>query len=76
MTGKPDNVLKEAAAAQLVGLSARTMQRLRQDGGGPSFVKLTERRVVYTESALLAWLQARTVTSTSAVTVARARKPR
>ena len=71
---KPHGVLKEDAAADFVGLSARTMQRLRQDGGGPPFVKLTERRVAYTEAALSEWLQGRTVTSTSAVTVARSRK--
>ncbi|WP_428484910.1 helix-turn-helix transcriptional regulator [Rhodopila sp.] len=76
MFQKPLNVLREDKAAETVGLSLRTMQRLRQDGGGPPFVKLTDRRVGYMESALQDWLQARTVGSTSAATVAKAAKSR
>ncbi len=59
-------IFREPKAAEAVGLSLRTLQRLRQDGGGPPFVKLTERRVGYTEDALREWLEARTVASTSA----------
>jgi len=64
-------VINETEAAQAVGLSLRTMQRLRQDGGGPQFVKLTTRRIGYTDDALTDWLGQRAAASTSAVTVAR-----
>ena len=37
-------VLTEDEAARMLRLSARTMQRLRLDGDGPRFVKLTGRR--------------------------------
>ena len=76
MNSRLINVLKETVAADRIGLSARTLQRLRQDGGGPPFVKLTERRVGYSEQALQEWLAARTVASTAEVTVNRSRKTR
>jgi hypothetical protein len=65
-------ILTEAEAAQRLRLSARTLQRLRLDGGGPSFVQLTPSgsRIGYTIAALDAWTAARTVGSTSAATVA------
>jgi predicted DNA-binding transcriptional regulator AlpA len=71
MSQKVTQVLREAMAASAVGLSKRTLQRLRQEGGGPPYIQLTDRRVAYSESALQEWLQARTVGSTSAATVAK-----
>ena len=76
MISKLSGVLRETAAADLIGLSPRTLQRLRQDGGGPPFVKLTERRVGYPEQALQDWLQTRVVASTSAVAATQSRKAR
>jgi predicted DNA-binding transcriptional regulator AlpA len=56
---KKQTLLREAAAARFVDLSLRTLQRLRYDRAGPSFLQLTERRVAYTESDLSTWLAAR-----------------
>jgi predicted DNA-binding transcriptional regulator AlpA len=58
-------VLGEDKAARLVGLSARTLQKLRLEGDGPRFVRLTGRRIGYTADALRAWVDARSVGSTS-----------
>ena len=74
MNIKLPSVLKENAAANLLGMSARTMQRMRLDGGGPPYVQLTDRRIGYTETALQDWIRERTVTSTSAATAANMRK--
>lgn len=71
MTQNRPSVVSEADAAKAVGLSLRTIQRLRQDGGGPPYVQLTERRIGYTDDALSSWLHSRTVASTSAATVAK-----
>jgi hypothetical protein len=43
---------KEAAA--LIGLSPRTLEKLRSKGGGPEFLKL-RRRVLYAERDLESW---------------------
>jgi len=55
----------EEEAARLLRLSARTMQRMRLDGGGPVFVRLTDRRIGYTRAGLDAWIGERVATSTS-----------
>ena len=65
----PALVLTEDEAARMLRLSARTMQRLRLDGEGPRFVKLTGRRIGYAIGDLQAWIRARSVTSTSDATV-------
>jgi len=59
-------VVTEAQAGRMLGLSLRTMQRLRLDGGGPAFVKLTDRRIGYAVETLQQWLRSREVASTSA----------
>lgn len=65
-------IVTEAEAAKLLRLSTRTLQRLRLDGDGPEFVRLTPTgsRLGYTLAALQAWVRQRSVTSTSAATVA------
>jgi predicted DNA-binding transcriptional regulator AlpA len=61
----PGLVLTEDEAARLLRLSARTLQRLRLEGEGPRFVRLTGRRIGYAISDLEAWVRARSVASTS-----------
>lgn len=51
-------------AANLTGLSASTLNKLRVFGGGPPFLKLG-RRVVYDPGDLDAWLAERRRRSTS-----------
>jgi predicted DNA-binding transcriptional regulator AlpA len=65
----PDMLLSEAETCALTGLADRTLQRKRLDGTGPKFVKLG-RRILYRRRNVLAWIEANTYDSTSAVTVA------
>ena len=51
-------------AAQCLGLSVSTLNKLRVFGGGPTFFKLG-RRVVYDRADLDAWMDARRRQSTS-----------
>jgi predicted DNA-binding transcriptional regulator AlpA len=51
-------------AGKYLGLSPRTLEKMRTLGGGPRFNKLG-RRVVYTKVALDEWAQARGCESTS-----------
>jgi hypothetical protein len=68
----PALIVTEAEAATMLRLSVRTLQRLRLDGGGPRWVRLTDRhRLGYAIADLQAWVRARSMTSTSAATVAR-----
>lgn len=53
-------ILTEAEAAQLTRLSARTLQRLAEDGRGPARVKLSTRRIGYWKRDVEVWLAART----------------
>lgn len=62
-------LLSEAEASTLTGLSRRTLQRFRVNGGGPLFVKLGTRRVAYARAAIDTWISARTYRSTADATV-------
>jgi hypothetical protein len=59
-------LISEDEAAAFLSMGARTLQRLRLEGEGPPYVKLTERRIAYPVSTLEAWAMARLATSTSA----------
>jgi hypothetical protein len=63
----------EPVAAQMLGLSPRTLQRMRLEGGGPAFVQLTAQRVAYTPEALKAWLEARQFPNIAAAKIAKAK---
>ncbi len=56
--------LSNLDAADLLGLSPRTLERLRIEGRGPAFLKLG-RRVVYARTDLVAWAEMRRRSSTS-----------
>jgi predicted site-specific integrase-resolvase len=57
-------VMSEAVAAETLGLSARTLQRWRVTGEGPTYRKLGK-RVVYTPEDLAEYLDRQRRTSTS-----------
>ena len=56
----------EEARIRMGGISKRTMDKMRQDGTGPAFVRVGKRRIGYTEQALTEWAAARTVRNTAA----------
>ena len=56
----PDIYLTEADFAGRYHLGRRTVQRWRQTGDGPPWVRLGARRVVYRLSEVEAWASART----------------
>jgi excisionase family DNA binding protein len=59
-------LLTQSEAAKVLRLSERTLERLRLSGGGPLYVK-AGRAVRYRESDLESWIDARVVSSTSAI---------
>jgi len=61
---KLDRLLRTREAAKVVGLSPRTMESYRRNGGGPPFVKLRDYAVRYVLRDLLAWIGARKRTLT------------
>ena len=61
-------LLNQKAAADLLNVSERTLERWRVEGSGPPFMK-AGRRVLYRESDIEAWLNASKVTSTSETVV-------
>ncbi|WP_082653933.1 helix-turn-helix transcriptional regulator [Bradyrhizobium pachyrhizi] len=58
------NLLSSRAAAPLLGLSPRTLERYRCTGDGPAYVK-AGRRVLYRPADLEAWITTRLRHSTS-----------
>jgi excisionase family DNA binding protein len=60
---EPDALLDELQAAQLLGLSSRTLQAWRAKGEGPPFVR-AGRAIRYRRRDLMAWVDANTVRST------------
>jgi predicted DNA-binding transcriptional regulator AlpA len=49
-------ILRERAAAETLGLKRRTLQRYRELGIGPPYVRVGLRAVAYREADLEAWL--------------------
>ncbi len=60
-----NSLIDEKAAAAFLGLTDRTMQALRQRGGGPRYVHISSRCLRYRRADLRAWANARVRTSTS-----------
>src|SRR5262245_28277445 len=58
----------QRSVAEFLGLSQRTMERLRLEGRGPTFHKFG-RRVLYRWHDVLTWADAQRRTSTSAKTL-------
>lgn len=63
-----DRWLNRRQAAEHVGLSSRTLDRLALDGSGPPFA-VVGKRVLYPLRELDTWMRLRLATSTSAATV-------
>lgn len=61
-----EHLMNEDIAADFIGSSARTLQRWRGTGEGPPYHRLGKRKVVYFRAELLAWLNGRRHSSTSA----------
>ena len=61
---KLDRLLRTREAAKVIGVSPRTMESYRRNGGGPPFVKLRDYAVRYVLRDLLAWIGARKRTLT------------
>jgi predicted DNA-binding transcriptional regulator AlpA len=47
--------INTAEAAEFLGLVVRTLEKLRQKGGGPKYVRISAKCVRYRISDLLAW---------------------
>jgi excisionase family DNA binding protein len=60
-----ERLLTPLQAAEYLGLTYPTLQRMRTKGGGPAYVKLGKRRIAYPESNLKAWVKGRVATSTA-----------
>ena len=54
-----DRLMHEREAAALLGYSPRALQNWRLRGGGPIFVKVSERSIRYQHSDLMAWIAAK-----------------
>ena len=51
------SLIDEKAAADFLNVTTRTMQSLRQRGGGPRFMRLSARCIRYTRAGLKAWAE-------------------
>ncbi len=61
-----DVLLSEKRAAQLLGLSEKTLQKWRLTGTGPQFVKISARCIRYRRRDLTSWAEVRLRSSTAA----------
>ena len=60
-----NRLINETEAAGFLGYSIRALQNWRYRGGGPDFVKVSQRSVRYRRKDLIAWADRNTVSSTS-----------
>lgn len=58
-------LVDERTIAKFLGLTVRTMQALRQRGGGPQYVRVSARCIRYRRAEVKSWADARVRTSTS-----------
>ena len=58
-------LIDEKAAGSFIGLVPRTMQAMRQRGGGPRYVAISSRCLRYRRIDLREWSEARMRTSTA-----------
>ena len=58
-------LVTEKEAADLLGLTPRTLQAWRHRGGGPEYVRVSSRCVRYRPADLEAWAEDRLYSSTS-----------
>ncbi len=58
-----DRMLTEKVVSAWLGVSLPSLQRMRANGTGPRFIRLSERRIAYRQSDVEAWLTARTCSS-------------
>ncbi|MET3352641.1 UNVERIFIED_ORG: hypothetical protein ABID33_000524 [Xanthobacter viscosus] len=61
----PDTYLPPKDAAQLLGLTESSLAKFRVYGGGPPFLRLSPRRIVYQVRDLREWAAGRKFRSTS-----------
>ena len=60
-----DTLLPTPAAAEFLGVHRSFLDRRRTEGGGPAFIRLSARKIVYARSVLDAWIAEHKRTSTS-----------
>ena len=53
-------LMTEDDAAKFLGLSTRTLQRLRANDAAPRFIRLGDKKIRYRKSDLRHWLASRT----------------
>ncbi len=58
-------LINEKAAAKFLNLTTRSMQAMRQRGGGPQFIRLSARCIRYRRTDLKTWADARLCASTA-----------
>ena len=64
-------LLTTEQAAEFLGITPRFLEVRRMRGGGPRYVNISKRAVRYSLTDLQAWIAARTVGSTSEVSIHR-----
>ncbi len=60
-----ESLIDETAGGDFLGLTPRTMQAMRQRGGGPPYIVVSARCLRYTRRRLKIWADERVRTSTS-----------
>lgn len=50
-----DRLIREEEAAEMLGVSVRTLQAWRYRGGGPPYVRISSRCVRYNHATLSQW---------------------
>ena len=59
------SLIDEKAAGEFLGVTHRTMQKMRQRGGGPRYIVISTRCLRYTRILLRTWAEQRTRASTA-----------
>jgi predicted DNA-binding transcriptional regulator AlpA len=61
-----EEFLSDRQLAEMLGVTTRTTLRWRRDGGGPKYVRVGARRILYARSDILAWTASKAFASLAA----------
>jgi DNA-binding transcriptional MerR regulator len=70
MAADTEEFLNDEQVAAMLRVAPRTLMRWRRNGGGPPYVRVGSRRLLYSRADVLAWVGAHTHSSLAAESVA------
>ncbi len=60
-SAKEKEILSPLRAADIIGVSERTLKKMREEGIGPKYLKVSTRKIRYRSGDIFEWLESRVI---------------